>query len=270
VEIRTVNHRFFNPAFKLPGDLAGMEGEFRERLRRDFDRGHIAVSARWEDGDRFAGELRLNLERAREAVARLRELQAAVGLTGDIPLDLVARQQDVLTVAEPAGSGITWGEVEPVVGAAADDCLAMRQREGSVLGGELAGRLDALRRLADRVEALAPARLERELGRLRANVAALLDGQAPDEARLAQEIAVLADRLDVTEELVRLRAHLAAGRETVNRNGPVGKSLGFLAQEIGREVNTIGSKANDAEIAHVVISMKGELEKFREQVENLE
>lgn len=270
VEIRTVNHRFFNPAFKLPGDLAALEGELRERLRRDFDRGHIAVSARWEDGDRRGGELRLNVERAREAMARLRELQAAVGLSGEVSLDLVARQLDVLTVEEPAESGLAWPDVEPVVAAAIGDCLAMRRREGQVLGGELAGRLEELRRLADQVERLAPGRLQRELARLRAGVTALLEGQAPDEARLAQEIAVLADRLDVTEELVRLRAHLVAGRETVDRSGPVGKALGFLAQELGREINTIGSKANDAEIAHLVVSMKGELEKFREQVENLE
>lgn len=270
VEIRTVNHRFFNPAFKLPGDLAALEGDLRERLRRDFDRGHIAVSARWEEGDRRGGELRLNVDRAREAMARLRELQAAVGLGGEVSLDLVARQLDVLTVAEPAESGVAWADVEPVVGAAIGDCLAMRRREGQVLSGELAGRLDELRRLADQVERLAPGRLQRELARLRASVAALLEGQAPDEARLAQEIAVLADRLDITEELVRLRAHLAAGRETVDRSGPVGKALGFLAQELGREINTIGSKANDAEIAHLAVSMKGELEKFREQVENLE
>ena len=270
IEIRTVNHRFFNPAFKLPGDLAAFEGDFRERLRREVDRGHVAVSARWENGDRRGGELRLNVERAREAMARLRELQAAVGLGGEVSLDLVARQLDVLTVEEPAESSISWPEVEPVLGAALSDCVAMRRREGEALAAELAGRLGELRRLAAEVERLAPARLQRELTRLRTNLAALLEGQVPDEQRVAQEIAMQADRLDVTEELVRLRAHLAATRETLQKAGPIGKALGFLAQELGREVNTIGSKANDAEIAHRVISMKGELEKFREQVENLE
>lgn len=270
VEIRTVNNRFFHPAFKLPGDLAAFEGDFRERLRQSVDRGHVTVTARWDDGERRGTGLRLNVERAREAMARLRELQAAVGLSGEIPLDLVARQLDVLTVEEAAESGLAWAEVEPVLGAAIADCLAMRQREGEALAAELAGRLGALTGLAAQVERLAPARLQRELRRLRANLATLLQGQVPDEQRIAQEIAILADRLDVTEELVRLRAHLAAARDTLQQRGPLGKALGFLAQELGREVNTVGSKANDAEIAHVVVAMKGELEKFREQVENLE
>jgi uncharacterized protein (TIGR00255 family) len=270
VEIRTVNHRFFNPAFKLPADLAPLEGELRDRLRRDFERGHVAVAVRWEGGERRAGALQLNVERAREAMARLRELQTAVGLTGEVSLDLLARQLDVLTVGEPESQPVAWAEVEPVVADAVADCRAMRRREGEVLAGELVARLRELERLAGLVEARAPARAEQERTRLRTAVAALLDGRAADEDRLAQEIAFLADRIDVTEELVRLRAHLAAGHEALRGAGAVGKQLGFLAQEVGREINTIGSKANDTEIAHWVIVMKGELEKFREQVENLE
>lgn len=270
VEIRTVNHRFFNPAFKLPSDLAPLEGELRERLRKEFDRGHVAVSLRWEDGERRGGTLRLNVERAREAMARLRELQLATGLSGEIPLDLLARQLDVLTVDEPDAAAVTWADAEPVVLQAARECRAMRRREGEALATELLERLAALGRLAESVRARAPERLERERDRLRQSVRQLLEGQAPDEARLHQEIALLADRLDVTEELVRLAAHLVAGREALARQAPVGKELGFLAQEMGREVNTIGSKANDAAIAQLVIAMKGELEKFREQVENLE
>jgi uncharacterized protein (TIGR00255 family) len=122
----------------------------------------------------------------------------------------------------------------------------------------------------DVIATRAPDRLVRERDRLRAAVAELLDGRAVDEARLAQEIAFQADRLDITEELVRFRSHVAAVREALASVRPIGKQLGFLAQELGREVNTMGSKANDAEIAHEVIAMKGELEKFREQIENLE
>jgi uncharacterized protein (TIGR00255 family) len=270
VEVRTVNHRFFNPAFKLPGDLGAFEGEFRERLRRDLDRGHVAVSARWESDARAGGTLRLNVARAQEAVALLRELRDAVGGSGEIPLDLVARQPEVLSLEDTSETGPEWAAIEPILAGAIAACLAMRRREGEALAAELAGRLGELGRLADGVERLAPARLHRELARLRANVAALLGGATADEQRIAQEIAVQADRLDVTEELVRLRAHLVAAGNALRKDGPVGKALGFLAQEIGREVNTIGSKANDAEIAHAVVAMKGELEKFREQVENLE
>jgi uncharacterized protein (TIGR00255 family) len=120
------------------------------------------------------------------------------------------------------------------------------------------------------VAARAPERLSRERDRLRAAVAELLDGKPADESRLAQEIAFQADRLDITEELVRFRAHLGAAREALAATKPAGKQLGFLAQELGREVNTMGAKANDAEITHEVVAMKGELEKLREQLENLE
>lgn len=270
VEIRTVNHRFFNPAFKLPMDLAGLEAELRERLRRDFDRGHVAVSMRWTGGTRAPGTLQLNVDRAREAMARLRELQNAVGLTGEISLDLLARQMDVLTITEAAPESVAWAEIEPIVADAVSECRAMRRREGDVLAAELGQRLDELAALARQVGARAPERLVAERDRLRGSVAQLLDGRPVDDARLAQELAFMADRLDVTEELVRLTAHLDAARAALGQAGAVGKQLGFLAQEIGREVNTVGSKANDAMITQAVIAMKGELEKFREQVENLE
>ena len=146
----------------------------------------------------------------------------------------------------------------------------MRAREGEALVQELRHRLDLLERSAERIALIAPERLIRERDRLRTAVSQLLDGRAVAEDRLAQELAFLADKLDITEELVRLRAHLTASREALAGDQPVGKRLGFLAQELGREVNTIGSKAADAEITQLVIGMKGELEKFREQLENLE
>jgi uncharacterized protein (TIGR00255 family) len=146
----------------------------------------------------------------------------------------------------------------------------MRAREGEALARELGHRLDLLEESAEQIGARAPVRLIKERDRLRASVTQLLDGKAVNEERLAQELAFLADKLDITEELVRFRAHLGAAREALRGNQPVGKQLGFLAQELGREVNTIGSKAADAEIAGLVIAMKGELEKFREQLENLE
>jgi uncharacterized protein (TIGR00255 family) len=146
----------------------------------------------------------------------------------------------------------------------------MRRREGEVLTHELVHRLELLEAGGEAVARAAPERLIRERDRLRATVAELLDGRPLDDARLAQEIALLADRLDVTEEIVRFRAHIAAARAALASDKPVGKQLGFLAQELGREVNTMGSKANDPAIAQQVIGMKGELEKVREQLENLE
>jgi uncharacterized protein (TIGR00255 family) len=270
IEIRTVNHRYFNLSAKLPGELASLEGELRERLRRDFDRGHLSVQARWTEAPARTSGLSVDLDRARLVADRLRSLQAALGLGGDITVELVARQPEVLTTGGDGAAEVAWSEIEPIVARAGAECRAMRQREGEALAAELRHRLALLEQSGERIAAQAPERLVRERDRLRSAVAELLDGRAVDEARLAQEIAFQADRLDLTEELVRFRAHLGAVREALAAERPVGKQLGFLAQELGREVNTMGSKANDATIAHEVIAMKGELEKFREQLENLE
>jgi uncharacterized protein (TIGR00255 family) len=270
LEIRTVNHRHFNLATKLPAELAVLEGELRERLRREFDRGHVAVQARWTEYPAVAGGFHVDLERARLVADRLRELQAALHLAGEVTLEMVARQSDVITSSGSDAAEIPWGDVEPIVAKAAAECRTMRAREGDVLVEDLRHRLELLEHSADRVAARAPDRLVRERDRLRGAVAELLDGRPVDDARLAQEIAFQADRLDITEELVRFRAHVAAARDALAGTRPAGKQLGFLAQELGREVNTMGAKANDAEIAHEVIAMKGELEKLREQLENLE
>lgn len=270
VELRTVNHRFFNFAPKLPGDLASLEQELRERLRREFDRGHVTAQVRWVEAPERALALTVDTERARAIAVRLRELRAAAGLDGSIDVDLVARQPDVLRWEGGDAPEVAWADLEPIVAAAAAECRAMREREGAVLAQELRRRLDLMEDAAEAIAARAPERLVRERDRLRAAVAELLDGRTADEQRIAQEVALTADRLDITEELVRFAAHVAAAREALAADRPMGKQLGFLAQELGREVNTMGAKANDAVITQRVIAMKGELEKFREQLENLE
>jgi len=273
IEVRTVNHRYFNLSAKLPVGLSALEIPLRERLRRDFDRGHVTVGMRWiapptdETGD---GNIALNLQRARAVVARLRELQTTLGIGGELDVGLVARQPDVLVAADTGSQAVEWDQVEPVVAEAVAECKAMRHREGEVLVAELLAWLAVMERLLDEVERRAPTRLVAERERLRQSVAALLESRNVAEERLDMEIALLADKLDITEEIVRLRSHLVAARETLAGAEPMGKRLGFLAQEMGREINTIGSKANDAEIAARVIDLKGALEKFREQLENLE
>ena len=269
-ELRTVNHRFFNFAPKLPTELSALEGELRDRLRQDLERGHVALSARWVESPAREAALSVDLGRAREVARQLRELRDALGIGGDVSLDLVARQPEVLVARAVDAPEIPFAEVEPVLVKAAQECRAMRAREGAALAAELDGRLDALMAHAAGIAERAPERLVRERERLRGSVTQLLDGRPMDDARLAQEIAILADRLDITEEQVRFKAHVAACRAALKEQKPIGRQLGFLAQEMGREVNTMGSKANDAVIQQHVIAMKGELEKFREQLENLE
>ena len=271
VEIRTVNHRHFNPSLKLTQEFAALEGELRERLRRDFDRGHVAVTVRWtETPERHAVGFTVSLERARSVVATLTELKQALGVPGEVDLATVLRQPDVIVPAHEEEPQVAWAELEPVVTQAIAECKAMRRREGQVLADELRHRLSQLDAASRVIAGRAPERLVRERDRLRQNVSQLLDGRPVDEQRLAQEVAFLADKLDITEELVRFAAHIAACRQALAGDTPSGKQLGFLAQELGREVNTMGSKGNDAEILQQVILMKGDLEKFREQLENLE
>ena len=269
IEIRTVNHRYFNPQLKLPYDLAGVEGELRERLRALLERGHVAVSARWVEQPEAQAAVMLDLDRAKQVVKALRELKKRLKLKGDPDLAFVARHPDVLTYSGD-GAVVTWADVQPVAERAAAEVLAMREREGHALAADLSARLDALEAGATVVAARAPDRVTHELARLQKQVAELAGGVQVDPQRLAVEVALLADRVDIAEELVRFQTHLAAVRAALAGGGAVGKQLGFLAQELLREINTMGSKANDAAITQAVIGMKGELERFREQLENLE
>ncbi|MEX2155884.1 MAG: YicC/YloC family endoribonuclease [Gemmatimonadales bacterium] len=271
VDIRTVNHRYFNPQLKLPAELAGIEAELRDRLRQLLERGHVAVTARWVESPTQESAVTVDLARARQVVAAAQQLKKKLKLKGTVDLAFVARQPEVMSAANgSAESAVTWGDVKPIVERAARDVLTMREREGRALADELAARLTGLEAGARTIEERAPARLTAEHARLKQAVADLMAGTAVDEQRLALEIALLADRVDITEELVRFRTHVAACRDALASDQPVGKQLGFLAQELLREVNTMGSKANDAGITQAVIAMKGELEKLREQLENLE
>ena len=270
IELRSVNHRHFNLQLKVPAELQALEVEVRERLRERIARGHVTVSGRWVDEPAGLATLQLNVPRAREVVAALRELKRALKLKGGIDLGWVARHPDVLVSEAGEVRAVVPPAVLAVMDRAADALLAMRAAEGAALAKELTGQLDALTAGLARVEARAPARIVAERDRLRKAVAQLLDGARLDEGRLAQEVALIAERLDIAEEIARLKTHLAAARRALADRTPVGRQLGFLGQEMLREINTIGSKANDAEIAQTVITMKGELEQFREQVENLE
>jgi uncharacterized protein (TIGR00255 family) len=270
IEIRTVNHRHLSVQLKAPGELAAFESDIRERLRTHFERGHATVSARWAEEPVTTAAVSVDVERARAVVGALREVGAALKIPGDVDLATVARIPEVVKVSS-AEATVTAAAVLGILDQAAAACVAMREREGASLAADLRRRVAALRTFAATVKVRAPARLVSERERLSRNVAELARGIGIDPNRLAQEIAFIADRLDITEELVRLESHLSAVEAALDGTGQgVGKQLGFLLQEVGREVNTIGSKANDAPIAEAVIAAKGELEKMREQVENLE
>lgn len=270
VEVRTVNHRFFSPSLKLPTALSRWETEVRDALRSRIARGHVTLTVRVERAEGPAASI--DEARFAEAVAELRRLRDVHGLEGPVDLATVLRLPDVITAVRDDDVTGTAEELVAVVHAAVDRLDATRGEEGHRLGQVLLQRLDLVADALSRIAARAPARLLAQRDRLRASVRELADGVAVDEQRLAQEVALLADRLDIAEEQDRFRSHLTAFRDALAAPGgePVGKRLGFLLQELLREANTTGSKAADALILQEVIGIKEELERIREQVENLE
>jgi uncharacterized protein (TIGR00255 family) len=219
-----------------------------------------------------AGALRIDEQRAREYVAALRRLKQSLDVPGEVDLALLTRFGDILAWDEEGAAALVESEdVQQVTEAAARATVAIREVEGRRLAADLEERLRAMEASLSAIESRAPARVVAERDRMQRVVRELLDGIPLDEDRVAREIALLAERWDVSEELVRVRAHIALFRDTVVSSGePVGKRLSFLTQELNREANTIGSKANDAAIEHLVIAIKDEIERLREQVENVE
>lgn len=272
VELRSVNHRFFNPSLKLPNALSQWEGEVREAIRLRVARGHVTAMARIERNT----EAGISVDEARFArfAADLKRLAGEHGLSSAVDVGTVLRMPDVLRLEqdEDALATATAAELLAVVEAAVDAMQVMREAEGSRLAVVIADRIALIEGAVGRISARAPERMEAQRDRLRENVTRLAGGVAVDPQRLAQEIAILADKLDVGEELDRFSSHIAAFRETLEAKDaePVGKRLGFLLQELLREANTTGSKANDAAILQDVVVIKEELERIREQVENLE
>lgn len=270
VELRSVNHRFFNPSIKLPAALAPWEGDVRETLRQGIARGHVTLSARIER--QAGGAATIDEDRFEHFVTQLRALQERHGLHQPLDVGALLRLPEVVATSGDEEIGGSAGELVTVVKQALGALVAMRVAEGERLAAVLAERVNVVERLCTSLAARAPERLVSERERLRLAVRELTEGIDLDEARVAQEIAVLADRLDVSEEIDRFGAHIAAFRGTLAGNGtqPVGKRLGFLLQEMLRETNTTGSKARDTAMLHDVVAVKEELERIAEQVENVE
>ncbi len=269
VELRSVNHRFFNATIKLPAELSRWEGEVREALRRRLSRGHITLNARVDRG--VAGPPIIDEERFGAYVGMLRDLKDRFGLAGDVDVATVLRMPDVMSSISEGSEGEASAFLQ-LVDEAAANLVSSRTQEGERLGAYLVERLAIVEGALSRIASRAPLRLAEQHARSRETIRQLTNGVQVDEQRLAMEIAIHADRLDVQEELSRFASHVTAFRRSVSdgSDDPVGKRLGFLLQEMLREANTTGSKANDATILADVVTVKEELERIREQVENLE
>ena len=269
VELRSVNHRFFNATIKLPAELSRWEGEVREALRKRLSRGHITLNARVDRG--VAGPPLIDEERFGAYVGLLRDLKNRFGLAGDVDVATVLRMPDVMSSISEGSEGEASSFLD-LVDAAAVNLVNSRRQEGERLGTYLVERLSIVEAALARISQRAPQRLVEQRARTMESIKQLTNGIHVDEQRLAMEVAIQADRLDVQEELSRFGSHVVAFKRSVTEGSedPVGKRLGFLLQEMLREANTTGSKANDSSILSDVVTVKEELERIREQVENLE
>ncbi len=272
VEVRSVNHRFCEIMVRLPKILSSMELELKEQVKRTCERGRVELTVTTNGGGAGSNKImQLDRAMAHRYVQGLRELQREFKLSGTVDVNVVAGFRDVFTTQEETtGSKDLPKVVEALAQRALNDLEKMRKKEGAALQKDLLQRIHTVEGRLQIVQQRIPVALQTSADRMKARVAKLLEGERVNDDRVAQEIAMLAERSDVTEELTRLQSHLAQFRSALKSKEPVGKRLDFLLQEMGREVNTIGSKANDTGISSQVVELKSELEKIREQVQNIE
>jgi uncharacterized protein (TIGR00255 family) len=276
VEARSVNHRHLDVAIRLPRALAALEMDARRAIGGRLERGRIDVTvqvttAAGQPTQRVVADAALAREYVAQAGVLAAEL-AGAGVGGEIPLSWVLERPGVVRIedAETVDAEIPWATLEQALGHALDELVERRSAEGERLAHELRSLHGELGAIVETMAARAPIGARRREERLRERIASLLGGAAVDEARILTEAAVWADKADIAEELTRLRAHQAELALVLDKGGPVGRALDFLLQELGREVNTVASKADDLELSQAALAGKGVLEKMREQVQNLE
>lgn len=271
VEMRSVNHRFLEIACRLPRPLSHLEDAFKKSIQQRCTRGRVDITVTVQVGKGRVGGVNLDLPLAKQYHQAFLTLKKSLKLSGSVDLALMAGLRDVVSVSDqPTEDPKLAKLVQLLMTKALTDLAEMRTSEGKALTEDMRARVQTIRSHKDLVAARTPLLAQEAFVRMKTRVEKLLGSEIPDPPRLYQELAVYADRGDITEEIVRLDSHMIQFEQTLTRAESVGKTLDFLLQEIGREVNTIGSKANDAEIAGHVVQMKAELERIREQVQNVE
>jgi len=274
LEVKTVNHRFFNASIKTPSSFDKFEGTISASLKKHLFRGHVNVFLSIDrSGAEVPPRIEPDLERGRAIHNALDLVRNELGLPGAVDLEMVVRHGNLLRASEGDWTaGIESELIANLSDSAAIAARVLREAEGERLETDLLERLDAIMDSLSVIEVRAPKRLTEYRERLQQAVIELSEQVQVEDERLAREVAYLAERWDINEELVRFRSHVDLFRETLTGDGsePVGKRLGFLTQEMNREANTIGSKANDIEVSRASVALKEEIERIREQVENVE
>jgi uncharacterized protein (TIGR00255 family) len=271
VEAKSVNHRFLEISLRMPQALFPLEMDFKKKIGEKIKRGRIEIFIRLEAENTNAGEAILNLDVARNYFAALQRLKDEFGLKDEIGLKNLVGFRDIFS--QPAEAEIS-SDVLNRVAATLEESLAMlmkmRLEEGTALYQDMEQRLSAIKRILETINERAPQVVAEYQKRLSERIKELTAGYDLDDSRLAQEVALLADKSDITEEIVRMHSHIGQFVALLQSDEAEGKKIDFLLQEMNREINTIGSKSNDAEIARQVIDAKSELSKLREQAQNIE
>jgi uncharacterized protein (TIGR00255 family) len=271
VEVRSLNHRFLDAVMRLPRGLNAYEQAVKDIVRNRVSRGRINVAITLKTAAESELGLRVDEEVARRYKHLLENLMKTLGLSGTITLDHLLHFSDILAIDEESAlPEQAWACVETALQQAMDDLNAMRLREGREIAQDLRPRVNGLQEKIENIKVHAATRGKAEFEKLYKRLRAMVDTKELDANRLELEVALLADRVDITEECTRFQSHNTLFLEAIDEQEPAGRKLNFLLQEMNREANTIGAKANDAQIAHWVVGIKEEVEKLREQIQNLE
>lgn len=271
VEIRSVNSRYFEYSSKMPRAFLCFDDAIKKALNSRISRGKVELGLQVRDVEGKDQRIAADVELARSYLDAIREVAGSLQLRDDVSVNSLLRFSDIFTtVAVPQDEEQLLADILSAVDAALERFVAMRQTEGDKMKEDILSRLAFLEESVGRVEADSAQRMEKYTERLYAKLKALLDDRNVEESRVLTEAAIFADKTAVDEETVRLRSHIRQYRDILQEGGAVGRKLDFLTQELNRETNTIGSKCQDIEITRLVVDMKAEIEKIREQIQNIE
>lgn len=271
VEMKAVNHRYLDLSIKMPKKFNYFEAAIRAQLKKYIQRGKVDVFISYEDYTDEKMSLKYNRSLAGEYMDYFRQMVDELGIPNDATVMRLARCPEVFTMEQvPEDEEHMWQILEKAIGEAAEKFVETRTREGENLKQDLLGKLDYMVTLVDQIEERSPKIVEEYRAKLEDKVKELLEGSSVDEGRIAAEVVIFADKICTDEETVRLRSHIEATRKELTAGGSVGRKLDFIAQEMNREANTILSKANDLEVSDCAIALKTEIEKVREQIQNIE
>ena len=271
VELKSVNHRYLDLNIKMPKRLSYFEGEIRNVMKTYIRRGKVDVFITYEDYTMGGMALKYNAELAKEYLGYLNQMSEELGIENDIRVSTLSRYQDVFTMEEQApDEEELWNFLEGSLHEACRKFVETRQREGTNLKQDLLGKLDGLEAKVDVVEKRSPEVVKAYREKLEAKMHELLDDNQIDDSRIAAEVILFSDKICNDEETVRLRSHIHGMRRILDENEGVGRKMDFMAQEMNREANTILSKSNDLTVSNAAIDLKTEIEKIREQIQNIE